>query len=84
MGPAAGISGDVPCGHVGYLLPVVRSCGCKSMQQQSGKGVYAGMHVSSGSVGPSFPASCNATFTPDEKALAFLLFDLTNCVGSIF
>jgi len=53
-------------------------------QTQCGKVVYAGMHVSSGSVGPTFPASCNATFTPDEKALVFLLFDLTTCVGSIF
>lgn len=42
------------------------------------------MHVSSGSVGTTFPASCSANFTPDEKALVFLLFDLTSCVGSIF
>jgi hypothetical protein len=53
-------------------------------EQQCGKVVYAGMHVSSGSVGTSFPAACSATFTPDEKALVFLLFDLTTCVGSIF
>ena len=53
-------------------------------EQQCGKVVYAGMHVSSGSVGTTFPASCSATFTPDEKALVFLLFDLTSCLGSIF
>jgi len=53
-------------------------------EQQCGKVVYAGMHVSSGSVGTTFPASCSATFTPDEKALVFLLFDLTTCVGAIF
>lgn len=51
--------------------------------QSCGKVVYAGMHVSSGSVGTTFPSSCNAMFTPDEKALVFLLFDLTACVGVI-
>jgi hypothetical protein len=51
---------------------------------QCGKVVYAGMHVSSGDVGTSFPSACSTTFTPDEKALVFLLFDLTTCVGSIF
>ncbi len=51
---------------------------------QCGKVVYAGMHVSSGSVGTTFPSQCSATFSPDEKALVFLLFDLTTCVGPIF
>lgn len=54
-------------------------------ENQCGKVVYAGMHVSSsGSVGTNFPASCGGSFTPDEKAFAFLLFDLTTCVGQIF
>jgi hypothetical protein len=48
-------------------------------QQQCGKVVYAGMHVSSGSVSSSFPAGCSTAFTPDEKALVFLLFDLQAC-----
>ena len=48
--------------------------------KQCGKVVYAGLHVSSGTVGPSFPAQCNQTFTPDEKALTFLFFDLSSCV----
>jgi hypothetical protein len=51
---------------------------------QCGKVVYAGMHVSSGDVGTSFPSACSTDFTPDEKALVFLMFDLTTCVGSIF
>jgi len=42
------------------------------------------MHVSSGSVGTTFPASCSTSFTPDEKALVFLLFDLGSCVDIIF
>ena len=53
-------------------------------EQQCGKVVYAGMHVSAGSVGTTFPMSCGVPFTPDEKALVFLLFDLTSCVGAIF
>jgi hypothetical protein len=53
-------------------------------EQQCGKVVYAGMHVSQGSVGATFPAACGAMFTPDEKTLVFLLFDLTSCVGAIF
>ena len=53
--------------------------------QQCGKVVYAGMHVSSSSsVTASFPTGCTAGLTPDEKALVFLLFDLTTCLGPIF
>jgi len=51
---------------------------------QCGKVVYAGMHVSSGFVDASFPSGCSGSFTPDEKALAFLLFDLTACTQVIF
>lgn len=73
-------SGANPASHyLSFQTPVGVQAG-----QQCGKVVYAGMHVSSGSVGTTFPAACSATFTPDEKALVFLLFDLTSCVGSIF
>ncbi len=73
-------SGTNPASHyLSFQTPVGVQAG-----QQCGKVVYAGMHVSSGSVGASFPAACSTTFTPDEKALVFLLFDLTSCVGSIF
>jgi hypothetical protein len=55
-------------------------------ENQCGKVVYAGMHVSGMgvNVGPNFPNQCTAGFSPDEKTFAFLLFDLTTCVGQIF
>ena len=54
-------------------------------ENQCGKVVYAGMHVSSSSqVNASFPSGCTGTLTPDEKALVFLLFDLQACNQVIF
>ena len=45
------------------------------------------MHVSgdSAAVG-DYPTSCGgiATLTPQEKALAFMFFDISSCVGPIF
>jgi hypothetical protein len=50
-------------------------------ENQCGKVVYAGLHVASGTVNASFPSGCSGAFTPDEKALVFLLFDLSACVS---
>ncbi len=74
-------SGTNPTSHyLSFQTPVGVPAG-----QQCGKVVYAGMHVSStDDVSTSFPMGCSATFTPSEKALVFLLFDLTTCVGPIF
>ena len=55
------------------------------MEQQCGKVVHAGIHVSeTSSVNASFPTGCSASLTPDEKAMIFLLFDLGSCVDVIF
>jgi hypothetical protein len=44
------------------------------------------MHVASGSTSDltGFPDGCaNTAMTPQEKALAFMLFDIATCVGPI-
>jgi len=58
--------------------------------QRCGKVVFTDMHVTGTSnVGNPFPNSCpggatNMTLTPQEKALAFMFFDIASCVGGIF
>jgi len=50
-----------------------------------GKVVFSDMHVSGGGSSGQFPNSCStAPLTPQEKALAFMFFDIASCVGQIF
>jgi hypothetical protein len=53
--------------------------------QRCGKVVFSDMHVASGSSSPTngeFPNSCNTgDLTAQEKALAFIFFDIATCVG---
>jgi hypothetical protein len=51
-----------------------------------GKVVFSDMHVASGSLSSgNFPSGCSASpMTPQEKALAFMFFDIASCVGPIF
>jgi hypothetical protein len=60
----------------------------KPVAEQCGKFVFADMHLYGGDIqepqaalpNDAFPASCSKDLTPEEKALAFLFFDLSSCV----
>ena len=51
-----------------------------------GKVVFSDMHVSGGPGQGGYPSECGSTntLTPQEKALAFMFFDISSCVGTIF
>jgi hypothetical protein len=57
------------------------------MNDRCGKVVFSDMHVSGGPGGGDYPDSCDGgqirPLTPQEKALAFMIFDLASCVGGV-
>jgi hypothetical protein len=64
----------------------------KPLENRCGKVVFSDMHVSggpqkdgNGNVLP-YPTSCGAQagLSPQEKALAFMFFDIASCVGTLF
>jgi hypothetical protein len=54
--------------------------------QRCGKVVFSDMHVSGGPGNGNYPSSCggSSALSAQEKALAFMFFDISSCVGSIF
>ena len=57
-----------------------------SPDQACGKVVFSDMHVSGNSAGGTYPMTCGTAtdLSAQEKAIAFMLFDIATCVGQIF
>jgi hypothetical protein len=55
-------------------------------EQRCGKVVFSDMHVSGIAGEGTYPDSCGTStaLTPQEKALAFMFFDIASCVGVLF
>jgi hypothetical protein len=55
------------------------------VEARCGKVVFSDMHVSGSSGDGDYPDSCGTSneLTPQEKALAFMFFDISSCVGGL-
>jgi hypothetical protein len=88
---ASGLSDDnppVPVTLNGVQDSVFTTPNDAPADQRCGKVVFSDMHVASGSSSNAtkpYPTGCAATLdlTPQEKALAFIFFDIASCVGPV-
>jgi hypothetical protein len=79
---------SVPLGRTGVQDMMFTTPQNVAEQARCGKVVFSDMHVSGDSTSkPSvgYPNGCAAgDLTPQEKALAFMFFDISSCVGTIY
>jgi len=79
----AAVNGHVSVQDLEFTTPVTAAT-----DDRCGKVVFSDMHVASGSSSNKtvpFPNGCSTTdLSPQEKALAFIFFDISSCVGQIF
>jgi len=70
-------SGGESVKYMSFATPVG-----KTKEEQCGRAVFSDIHISNSSGGGAFPSSCTggSDFSPQEKALEFLLFDLSSCL----
>jgi hypothetical protein len=78
--PGLGQSWITTAGGIPYFsvpMPVEKAA---TPADQCGRFVHTGIHVTSSGNGGPFPSSCGtAPLTPQEKALEFLIFELSAC-----
>jgi hypothetical protein len=81
---------STPAGKVSIQDLLFTTPQTKPEAERCGKVLFSDMHVSNGSVsqggtGQAFPNGCSTTpLSAQEKALAFIFFDISSCVGTIF
>jgi hypothetical protein len=71
--------------HLTFNTPVDATCNIDTGCSYCGRVVYSDFHVAQSEASPlaPFPAACQSgPMTDQEKALAFMLFDLSSCVQS--
>lgn len=76
-------SGNATVGHYTFNTPVLPLLADGGAPAQCGRVVFSDFHVSAAALSgqPNFPTSCkNDPPTAQEKALIFMLFDLSACV----
>jgi hypothetical protein len=70
-------TGDPGIPYFSVPMPVEKAA---TPADQCGRFVHTGIHVTSGGNGGPFPTQCGtAALTPQEKALEFLIFELSAC-----